>query len=46
MQLTPDKSNLQGSARKVRVIRSSSYRELKENSQIKEKNIFTVQRTF
>ena len=33
VQSTPDNLNLQGKLKKVRVIRSSSYRELKENSQ-------------
>ena len=32
VQLTPDNSNLQGKSKKVRVIGSSSYRELEENS--------------
>ena len=33
IQLTPDNSNLQGKSKKVRVIGSSSYRELEEISQ-------------
>ena len=32
VQSTPDNSNLQGKSKKVRVIGSSSYRELEENS--------------
>ena len=32
IQSTPDNSNLQGKSKKVRVIGSSSYRELEENS--------------
>ena len=32
IHLTPDNSNLQGKSKKVRVIGSSSYRELEENS--------------
>ena len=32
LQSTPDNSNLQGKSKKVRVIGSSSYRELEENS--------------
>ena len=32
LQSTPDNSNLQGKSKNVRVIRSSSYRELEENS--------------
>ena len=32
LQSTPDNSNLQGKSENVRVIRSSSYRELEENS--------------
>ena len=31
IQSTPDNSNLQGKSKKVRVIGSSSYRELEEN---------------
>ena len=32
IQSTPDNSNLQGKSKKVRVIGSSSYQELEENS--------------
>ena len=32
IQSTPDNSNLQGKSKKVRVIGSSSYRELEKNS--------------
>ena len=32
IQLTPDISNLQGKSKKVRVMGSSSYQELEENS--------------
>ena len=31
IQLTPDNSNLQGKSKKVRIIGSSSYRELRTN---------------
>ena len=42
VQSTPDNSNLQGKSKKVRVIGSSSYRELKENSQKEGKKQFLL----
>ena len=37
IQSTPDNSNLQGKTKKVRVIGSSSYRELEGNSRVAKK---------
>ena len=42
IQSTPDNSNLQGKSKKVRVIGSSSYRELEENSREKGKKQFLL----
>ena len=40
LQSTPDNSNLQGKSKKVRVIASSSYRELEKIAESKAKNSF------
>ena len=40
VQSTPDNSNLQGKSKKVRVIGSSSYRKLEENSREEGKKQF------
>ena len=41
-KLTPDNWNLQGKLRKVRVIGSSSYRELRTSDRKQGKTVFTV----